>query len=106
MSNSAGGSTTDGNPKPRRTYSTPTVLLMEGHFTHDTDSRAPLRRLSSTREGHMSGRVWEHPSQPFVNQSAPHLAGSMYANRNNNEDSTEEHHEITDAEQSQPRLVC
>jgi hypothetical protein len=56
-----------------------------------------LRRLSFTREGHMSDRVWEHPSQPFVNQSAPHLAGSMYANRNNNEDSTEEHHEITDA---------
>jgi hypothetical protein len=45
----------------------------------------------------MSGRVQEHPSQPFVNQSAAHLAGSMQANGNNNEDSTEEHHQITHA---------
>jgi len=45
----------------------------------------------------MTGRILHNPSHPFVNQSTLHLEGSMYANRNNNEDSTEEHYEITDA---------
>jgi hypothetical protein len=53
----------------------------------------------------MTGQVLENPSQPFANQAALYLEGSMQANRDN-EDAPEEHHEIADAEQSQPRLVC
>lgn len=61
--------------------------------------------LYFARVGHMTGQVLENPSQPFANQAALYLEGSMQANRDN-EDAPEEHHEIADAEQSQPRLVC
>ena len=40
-----------------------------------------------------------------ANRTALYLEGAMQANRNN-EDAPGEHQEITDAEQSKPRLVC
>jgi hypothetical protein len=51
--------------------------------------------------GHVSG----NPSQPLTIQAALNFEGSMQANRND-EDAPEEHHQISDAKQTQARLVC
>lgn len=46
-----------------------------------------------------------NPSQPLAIQAAFDLEASMQANRHD-EEAPEEHHEIADAKQAQPRLVC
>ncbi len=62
-------------------------------------------RLSFASAGHVTGRVSHNPSQPLAIQAALYLESSTQANCNN-KDAPEEHREVADAKQPQPRLVC
>ena len=63
------------------------------------------RAATQTGQATVTGCVFGESVPAVCKSGRLHLEDSMQANRNN-EDAPEEHHEIADAEQSQPRLVC